>query len=153
MNENIEKVGQIIEKIFKDSLQETRYPYGLPQQKGISNKIASSSLYDSIKVYSKPDEFAIEMNKYGRFVQSGRFPNDKGVPINALLQWIDDRRITPKDGNKLGLAFAIQTNIKKFGIRGSNWYDVAFEKIFENKEIEILLGKSIEELIDEIIGI
>lgn len=153
MEENIEKVARIIENIFKDTLQEERYPYGLPQQKGISNKIASSSLYDSIKVYGSQNEFAIEMNKYGRFVQSGRFPSDKGVPINALLKWIDDRRITPQDGNKLGLAFAIQTNIKRFGIRGSNWYDVAFEKLFENKEIEELLGKNIEELIDEIIGI
>ncbi len=99
------------------------------------------------------------MNDYGQWVQSGRLRGKKGVPIDALEKWIKARGIQGRDKKgrfikRRSLAFAIQTNIKKFGIRSANWYDVAIDKVLEDNEIiELLEGAAIEDLINAIEGI
>ncbi len=99
------------------------------------------------------------MNDYGQWVQSGRLPGKKGVPVDALEKWIKDRGLQGRDKKgrfikRRSFAFAIQANIKKFGIRPSNWYDVAIENVIDDPEIITLLeDASIEDLINAIEGI
>ena len=67
-------------------------------------------------------------------MNEGRRPKQKRVPINALLRWINIRGIQVQDSRgrdipPLSLAFAIQTNIFKFGIAPSNIYDRGLEGI------------------------
>ncbi len=87
------------------------------------------------------------------------FKGKKGVPVDALEKWIKARGIQGRDKKgrfikRRSLAFAIQTNIKKFGIKASNWYDVAIDKVLEDNEIiELLEGAAIEDLINAIEGI
>ncbi len=157
---NLEQLSIIIEDIFKESLEENRYHFGLDKRKGISNKVASGSLRDSVKAIPGKGEIGIEMNSYGKFVQSGRKSGKKNVPIDALILWIKERSLTgkDKDGKRMStrsFAFAIQRNIKKFGIPSKpGWYDVAIEKIYNNKEIEELIGDlTVDDLINKLEGI
>lgn len=152
---NLEKVGEILEKAFKEAIEEKRYAYGLPVRTGIGDKVASGDLLKSLNVVSGEDFIGLEMNFYSQFQQKGRAVGLKGVPIAALLKFINDRGIRPRGKQtKRGLAFAIQTNIKKYGFRSSSFYDVAIDKLFENDELtDALEGVTIEDLINQIEGL
>ena len=160
---DLEAIAPIIEQIIKDSLAEKRYPYGYANYTGTGNKVASGKLRDSITVTAQKqgNETIIQVltEAYAQWVQSGRLPGKKGVPINAIEQWIKERGLQGRDKKgkfikRRSFAFAIQTNIKKFGIRPSNFLDVALETIADDPKIMELLGDAAyEELIDLIEGI
>ena len=161
---DLEAIAPIIEDIIRQSLYEQRYKFGFDRYKGVSNKVASGTLARSIEVQTKQSsnnttELQILMAEYGQFVQSGRLPGKGFVPVGSLLKWIKQRGL--KGRNKKGkfitdksFAFAIQQNIKKFGIRPANFIDISFEKIMEDPRITELLGEAAyEELINAITGI
>jgi len=160
---NLEEIAPLIEENIKKALAEKRYPFGIKTKPGISNKIASSSLYNSVEVKQNNDTLEVLMNQYWKYVQSGRLPGKKGVPLEAIEKWIKNRRLSDKlkGRDKKGrfitnrsFAFAIQKNIKRFGIPPSNFLDVAIENIFEDKRIIELLGEAtLEDLIDKIEGL
>lgn len=160
---NLEEIAPIIEAKFKKALEERRYPFGFGKYKGLSNKVASGSLKNSIEVTAQEkgdvSYLQMSMNDYGQWVQSGRLPGKKGVPIDAIEKWIRSRGLKGRDKKgrfitNRSFAFGIQKNIKKFGIRPSNWYDVAIDSILEDTEIiNLLEGAAIEDLINAIEGI
>jgi len=161
---DLEKIAPIIEKIMKDTLEQKRYPFGFAKFKGTGNKVASGKLRDSISVVTNKvnkDETIIQVlsAEYAQWVQSGRLPGKKGVPVDALEKWIKDRGLTGRDKKgrfikRRSFAFAIQKNIKKFGIRPSNFLDVALEMIADDPKIMDLIEEgSFEELLDLIQGI
>jgi len=160
---NLEKIAPIIENILKKTLEEKRYPFGFAKFRGLGDKVASGKLKDSIqvKVVTQKDNTVIQVlaEQYSQWVQSGRLPGKKGVPISVLEEWIKSRGLTGRDKKgrfikRKSFAFAIQTNIKKFGIRPSNFLDVALETISNDPKIVELIGdESYEELINLIEGI
>jgi hypothetical protein len=160
---NLEEIAPIIEAIIKETLAQKRYPFGFDKFKGTGNKIASGTLYNSVRVIPETRNdittLNIEMAEYQQWVQSGRLPRKKFVPIKALLAWIKARRIKGRDKKgrfmkDKSLAFAIQKNINKFGIRPANFLDISFEKILEDERIlDLLGGQAFEDLIDLIEGI
>lgn len=113
-----------------------------------SKKIASGFLYDSIgyRVIKDSDgEPIIEITyaDYFKYVNQGRkakgsarpiTASNGAVPIKPLLGWIKLKGLQGKDkkGNPisdLSLAFAIRTNIWKFGIKPANIYDRTLETL------------------------
>jgi hypothetical protein len=160
---DVEKIAPIIESILKKTLEQKRYPFGFSNFRGVGNKVASGKLRDSIKtnVVQSQDETIIQIigEEYARWVQSGRLPGKRGVPISAIEKWIKDRGLTGRDKKgrfikRTSFAFAIQNNIKKFGIRPSNFLDVALETIGNDPQIMELLGDAAyEDLINLIEGI
>jgi len=161
---DLEKIAPIIETILKKTLEQKRYPFGFAKFRGTSNKVASGKLRDSIQVNVKKvneDETVIQVlaEQYSQWVQSGRLPGKKGVPIDALEKWIKERGLQGRDKRgkfikRRSFAFAIQTNIKKFGIRPSNFLDVALEMIAQDEKIMELIGdEAYEDLINLIEGI
>jgi len=161
---DLEKIAPIIETIMKKTLEQKRYPFGFAKFKGTGNKVASGKLRDSIKVVTKKvneDETIIQVisEEYAQWVQSGRPPGKKGVPISKLEQWIKDRGLQGRDKKgqfikRRSFAFAIQNNIKKFGIRPSNFLDVALESIGNDPKIIELIGdEAYDDLINLIEGI
>lgn len=160
---DLEKIAPIIEEILKKTLEQKKYPYGFSKFKGVGNKVASGKLRDSITVTTQKsgNETIIQVlaEQYSQWVQSGRMPGKGGVPIQALEKWIKSRGL--KGRNKKGqfisnksFAFAIQNNIKKFGIRPSNFLDVALETIGNDPRImELLEGEAYDDLINLIEGI
>lgn len=160
---DLEKIAPIIEEILKKTLEQKKYPYGFAKFKGVGNKVASGKLRDSITVTTQQngDETIIQVlaEQYSQWVQSGRLPGKKGVPIDALEKWIKSRSLKGRDKKgkfitNRSFAFAIQNNIKKFGIRPSNFLDVALETIGNDPKImELIEGEAYEELINLIEGI
>jgi hypothetical protein len=160
---NVEKIAPIIEEILKKTLELKKYPYGFAKFKGMGNKVASGKLRDSITVTTQQSGsdtvIQILAEQYSQWVQSGRLPGKKGVPINVLEKWIKDRGLQGRDKEgkfikRKSFAFAIQNNIKKFGIRPSNFLDVALETIGNDPRIMELLGdEAYDDLINLIEGI
>lgn len=160
---DVEKIAPIIEEILKKTLEQKRYPYGFAKFKGVGNKVASGKLRDSVQVTTQQsgNDTVIQVltAEYAQWVQSGRLPGKRGVPINVLEKWIKDRGLQGRDKEgrfikRRSFAFAIQNNIKKFGIRPSNFLDVALETIGNDPRIMELLGDAAyEELINLIEGI
>jgi hypothetical protein len=161
---NLEKIAPIIEDILKKTLEQKRYPFGFAKFKGVGNKVASGKLRDSIQVQVKKvneGETVIQVlaEQYSQWVQSGRRPGKKGVPISAIENWIKSRGLQGRNKkgqfiNRRSFAFAIQNNIKKFGIRPSNFLDVALETIGNDPKIMELIGdEAYEDLINLIEGI
>jgi hypothetical protein len=163
---DLEAIAPIIEQIIKDSLSNPptgKYKYGYANNKGTANKVASGKLRDSVKVQvvEKTNETILQvmMLEYSQYVQSGRISGKGKVPIKSLLQWIKDRKLKgrSKKGryiSNLSFAFAIQTNIKKFGIRPAGFIDVSIESIMSDPRITELIGEAAyDELINAIEGI
>lgn len=160
---DLEKIAPIIEDILKKTLEEKRYPFGFSKFKGVGNKVATGKLKDSISVTTdtQGDTTVIQVlaEVYMQWVQSGRAPGKGGVPIKALEEWIKVRGLQGR--NKKGqyikrksFAFAIQNSIKRFGIRPSNFLDVALDVIMDDPKIaQLIENESYDELINLIEGI
>ena len=166
---NLELIAPIIEEIIKETLEEKRYPFGFARFRGVSNKRATGSLINSVKVNvvtSKKGitELQVLMNEYGEYVNAGRRAGGRNVPIQPLIEWIKARKLRPrdKDGKFIqineksikGMAFGIQKNIKKYGVRPANNIEISIEKIMSDPRITELLGDAaVEDLIDALSGI
>jgi hypothetical protein len=163
---DIEAIAPILEDIIRQSLYLKEYKFGVkvpPQKGGTDNKVSSGTLARSVQVVTKQSKdvttLQILMEEYGQWVQSGRRPGKKYVPIGSLMKWIKERGL--KGRNKKGkfitdksFAFAISRNIKKFGIRPSNFLDISMEKIMNDPRIVELIGDSTyEDLINSLEGI
>jgi hypothetical protein len=166
---DIEAIAPILEDIIRQSLYEKRYPFGFSKNRGVGNKVASGTLARSVQVDVGKRKsshgnyetyyFQVLMEQYYQWVQSGRRPGNKYVPIGSLMKWIKDRGL--KGRNKKGkfitdksFAFAISRNINKFGIRPSNFLDVSLEKVMKDPRIAELMGDATyEDLINIIEGI
>jgi hypothetical protein len=149
---------------MKDTLEQKRYPFGFAKFKGVGNKVASGKLRDSIsvkvvKVNEGESIIQVLTAEYAQWVQSGRLPGKKGIPVDALEKWIKERGLTGRDKKgrfikRRSFAFAIQSNIKKFGIRPSNFLDVALEMIANDPKImDLIEDGAYEELLNLIEGI
>jgi hypothetical protein len=157
---DLEKIAPIIEEILKKTLEQKRYPFGFAKFRGMGNKVASGKLRDSIQVkVNKVNEgetvIQVLAEQYSQWVQSGRLPGKKGVPISAIENWIKSRNLQGRDKKgkfikRRSFAFAIQNNIKKFGIRPSNFLDVALEMIGNDPKIMELIG---DEAYDDLINL
>ena len=161
---DLEAIAPILQTELQKVLEQKRYPFGFAKKRGIGNKVASGKLRDSISVVVKnnnTDKPTIQVlaEDYFAFVQSGRLPGKKGVPISAIEDWIKSRGLQGRDKKgrfikRRSFAFAIQTNIKKFGIRPANFLDVAIQDLGEDEQIIELIGDAAyEELVDLIEGI
>jgi hypothetical protein len=161
---NLEAIAPILEDIIRQSLYEQRYKFGFAKYKGVSNKVASGTLANSVEVQVKQGpnhktELDVLLAEYGQWVQSGRLPGKGYVPVGSLIKWIKQRGLKGRDKKgkfitDKSFAFAIQKNIKKFGIRPANFLDVSIEKIIEDPRITELLGEAAyDELINALTGI
>lgn len=140
----LKDLGELFTEQLKNKIAAKIYPYGHPDIKGVGNKIASGDLYNSIRynVIKQDEDYVLEISysDYFQYVNRGRRMGVKRVPIKALLDWIKIKKLKGRDKKgrfikNLSLAFAIQQNIYKFGIRPTNIYDKALdslEDIFDN---------------------
>jgi hypothetical protein len=157
---DLESIAPILEDIIRQSLYEQRYKFGFANYRGVSNKVASGTLARSIEVQTVQKgpitELQVLMAEYGQWVQSGRLPGKGFVPVGSLMAWIKQRGLKGRDKKgrfmtDKSFAFAIRTNIKKFGIRPANFLDISFERIFEDPRITELMGEEgYEELTNRI---
>ena len=172
---NLEAIAPIIEKIVKDTLKERRYPFGFQGRTGLSNKVASGTLVNSVKVNVKNNNninsLEIDIANYGNLVDEGRLPGKNGIPVEAIKIWLQEKGIgvrdergrfvkghgktrqshktVKKEGGILPIAFAIQKNIQKFGIRPSGFVQASMENIQNNQKImDLLEQQTMNELLN-----
>ena len=179
---DIETITTIMDDVLKGVLDLKEYPYSAKQRFGTGNKVATGSLRASIMVVPTSSKgvisFQIFANDYFQWVQSGRQKGKKGVPIDAILDWMNARGIFATDVSNIkykslqsqvstayiinrsrikkgkkalpmkvlldwikeknvrfnidlqrGMAFAIQKNIKEFGILPANIEDKFYDKL------------------------
>lgn len=138
--QQLQQLGDMFAAFYRQKIKAKIYPFGNPSVRGLSNKVASGKLLNSIKTKVKetPEGLMLEIEymDYFKYVNLGRRKGGKFVPIKALLDWIKIRGIRRRDkkgrfvkGSQLSLAFAIQKNIHKFGIRRTNIYDKAYDSL------------------------
>jgi hypothetical protein len=128
----LSKFGELFTQYIKEEIQKKQYPYGNPV-KGMGDKVASGKLLNSIDYDIETDTqgnpvLVISYIDYFENVNLGRRKERKKVPISAILDWIKVRGLQGRNKKgrfipRLSFAFAIQTNIYKFGIRPANIYD------------------------------
>jgi hypothetical protein len=160
---DLEAIAPLLEDIIRQSLYEKRYQFGFDKYKGVGNKVSSGTLARSVEVQIKTNngitELQILMAEYGQWVQSGRVPGKGYVPVGSLIKWIKQRGLKGRDKKgkfmtDKSFAFAIQKNIRKFGIRPANFLDISMEKIMADERITNLLGEAAyDDLINAITGI
>lgn len=107
---------------------------------------STGELVDSIKntVSAGSNMFVIEghMAKHGEYIIRGRQKGALGVPIKALIKWIENKNFSTGIKSTKGLAFAIQSSIKKKGIKPNDFIGKVFDK--NRAIIERKLNKSVE---------
>ena len=179
---DIETITDIMDEVLKGVLDLDEYPYSAKRIFGTGNKVATGSLRASIMVVPTSKKgvisFQIFANDYFQWIQSGRAAGKKGVPIDAILDWMSARGIFATDvsnvkykslqsqvstayiinrsrikkGKKAlpmkvlldwikeknvrfnidlqkGMAFAIQRNIKEFGILPADIEEKFYNKL------------------------
>lgn len=111
---------------------------------------STGELVKSIKnvVSRGSSQFTIEgeMAIQGAYIISGRDKGLKGVPVDALVKWIENKKFSDGIKNTRGLAFAIQKTIIKKGIKPDDFISEVFEK--RSGRIEKKMGKIIEDALD-----
>lgn len=130
-------INKFVENI-KKQIATAQFPYGHPA-KGVGDKIATGRLYDSIQgnveIGADGNPYAVlYYADYFPYVNRGRRKELKRVPLSALLEWIKVKGIKGKNKKgrfikNLNLAFAIQANIYKYGIRPANIYDKGLDGV------------------------
>ena len=149
MFELTEHALQLLIKKFVDEIKKQiitkQFPYapgynGGGTTRGVGDKKATGQLYNSIKgdvEMGKDGPYAVlSYVDYFKYVNEGRRPNVRRVPIKDLLDWIKIRGVRFrnekgrfKKGSNLNMAFAIQTNIFKYGVKPANIYDKGLDGI------------------------
>ena len=138
-----ERALQLLMNLFiakiRERLLANDYPYGNPDVKGSGNKYASGQLYNSlsgsIEIGPNGEPIAlIQYQDYFNNVNFGRRAGVKRVPLSALMQWIKVRGLKGRDKkgrfmSTTNLAWAIQTNIFKYGVRPTNIYDAGISDL------------------------
>lgn len=138
-----ERALQLLMNLFiakiRERLLANDYPYGNPDVKGSGDKYASGQLYNSlsgsIEIGPNGEPIAlIQYQDYFNNVNFGRRAGVKRVPLSALMQWIKVRGLKGRDKkgrfmSTTNLAWAIQTNIFRYGVRPTNIYDAGISDL------------------------
>jgi|688.fasta_scaffold24707_3 hypothetical protein len=137
-NEAMVAIGNRFVELIKESLKQ-KYAFGRGYNNnrtsfGMADKIASSTLYNSVESNFDPNTQVLDivMEYYWFWVDRGRKPSDKMPPIDPILKWTKIRGL-PENA-----AWGIAKNIQKFGYNGSQFFtQVASDKLIEEFELEL----------------
>lgn len=90
--------------------------------------LGDSDLEKSLEWLYKDDVFVLLANDYFKWLNTGRKPRARKVPIEPLIKWMKKKNIQPR-GNQTynSLAFAIQNGIYKNGIKARKFVDPIVE--------------------------
>jgi hypothetical protein len=176
---DLEALAPIIADIVKESLSEKVYLYGA-YQKGLTSRVASGSLRNSIGAVVEDNKQGIQVvkltalngqpltNTYAYWLINGREPSGRFANIGAIKEWIMNKKsfrirdyktgqFLPKtEKNVDSVAFVIARSIGKFGFQNKpkNFIEVAIDKIMKNEQImQIIEDATYDDLLNQIEGI
>lgn len=125
---------------------------------GQSYPMKKGNLYNTLKYEVKNNVMEIISANYAEYVDKGRLSGKKKVPIQALVKWIKFNNIKPRNSKSgrfttvIGMAYAIQTNIFKYGITERNFINPAIKmgEALVDELIDINFGEMLDEQIEQI---
>lgn len=127
-----------LQKYIKDEIL-ALFRLILESEYGINEKIGRNTLGDSnlakeAKVESNtPNEYLLFYNDYLEYIESGRKPFARKVPVQALIQWARRKGINDDSST----IYAIRESIYKYGIKARPLL-IHFER-----ELDVLFDKDI----------
>jgi hypothetical protein len=175
---DLDAIAPIVAQIVKDSLNEKVYLFGA-YQKGLTNRVASGKLRDSIGAVVEDNKQGIQVirvtalggkrleDTYAYWLINDRQPG-KWANINAIKEWIYNKKsfrirdyktgqFLPKtEKNVDSVAFVIARSIGKFGFQNKpkNFVEISINKIMNNEQIiQIIEDATIDELLTKLEGI
>lgn len=86
---------------------------------------------------------------YAKFVNAGRKPGTKGVPIDVLVEWIRRKRLNMEGMRERSVAFAMQRSIRARGIKPSRFIDKSVGKFNGSKRLENNIERFMDEYAEE----
>lgn len=113
-------------------------------------ELQNSNLIESVEWTYKDNFFILLANDYFQWVDSGRRPRARMVPIEALIKWIKKKGIQPRYGQSINsLAWAIRKSIYNVGIRPKPFTQQIIGQTIEYLSEELAVDLSIK-IADEI---
>lgn len=128
LQERLKKVSKDLTKSFAETLIIESKAYYQAQGKSV-NKFKQSDLIKTLKVVAESGAVNVYAKDYIEYLDKGRKPMTKRVPIQAIIKWMKKMGISQANG----VAFRIQASIYKKGIRPRNFIKPAMGKL--EKEI------------------
>lgn len=114
---------------------------------------ASEALFNSIQSVIEHTLTGITISAqalyYAKFVNAGRKPGTKGVPIDVLVEWIRRKRLNMEGKRERSVAFAMQRSIRDKGIKPSRFIDKSIDKFNKSKRLENKIERFMEEYAEE----
>ena len=108
-------------------------------------KLEGSDVSASVEWLYKDNIFILIANDYFRYIDSGRKPKARKVPVEALIKWIKKKNITPRGNMSVNsLAFAIQNSIYKIGIKARKFIDPIIGLTIETLSEELAVSLSVQ---------
>lgn len=111
---------------------------------------ATGELINSIEnvVSTGSNMFVIEgsMAKHGEYIIRGRKAGLKGIPVEALIKWIQNKNFSTGIKSTRGLAFAIQKSVKKKGIKPNDFIEKTFKK--NESMLDRKMNEAVENALD-----
>jgi hypothetical protein len=87
-------------------------------------KLGDTDLMRSIEWRYKDDLWVLWANDYFKFLNDGRRPGTKKIPVYALIKWLKKRNIQPRKKMTYNqLAYVISNSIYKIGIKPRKFGD------------------------------
>lgn len=110
MSKPIDILGQLAEHLKK----------ALQTELSVRMRVASGTLINSIEAVVNETMRGFEIVGsavyYAKYVENGRRAGAKGVPIQALVEWIRVKRIVIEGRSERSTAFMFQSSIRRRGI-------------------------------------
>jgi hypothetical protein len=176
---DLDALAPIIADIVKESLSEKVYLYGA-YQKGLTSRVASGSLRNSIGAVVEDNKQGIQVvkltalngqpltNTYAYWLINGRQGTGRFANIGAIKEWIYNKKsfrirdyktgqFLPKtEKNVDSVAFVIARSIGRFGFQNKpkNFVEISIDKIMSNEKItQIIEDATIDDLLEKLEGI
>lgn len=111
-----------------------------------------SNLVRSAEWEYEKNAFTLFANDYFKWVDSGRKPLARKVPIMALIPWLRKNNIRPSMGQTYtSLAYAIQQSIYKLGIKGKLYTSAIIDESMEMIAYTVIADVT-NQIVDEIVN-
>jgi hypothetical protein len=108
-------------------------------------KLGGSDVSASVEWQYRENIFVLIANDYFKYIDSGRRPKARKVPVEALIKWIKKKGITPRGKQSVNsLAFAIQNSIYKVGIKARKFIDPVIGLTIETLSEELAVSLSVQ---------
>lgn len=133
-------------------------PVSLKYPTPISNRIASSTLYNSVEVFFETDfedgkpRLVLDFGSasWWQFVNNGRRPSTRMPNLAAIEAWVAQKGAIPNPNMTLEQkTFAVATSIQKYGYYGIQFIDKAFKEV--ERDLVDLYGQYAAEYFKELL--